>query len=207
MLKFKKQHPFGVKRARRASTLLAGLVLSFSIPAIAFASDAGAVAEIEVAPALAETPEPTVVPAAAPSATRTSLDKLSSEILNIIIPTLVAIIGALATMLLGWINKKAKLDVSDKQISQWSMVAELAAGRAGEWGRNKLKTLTEGQTIPGPEILEVGVNWTIDYGVAHGLPGMGRKKLEGLIESKLHSRRIELMLQKMSAADREIAGV
>ena len=191
-----------------ASALLITVLLGLAVPTTSIAQDdAGAVAAVEVAAetapapvvetpaeaapevAVADAPAPAIV-APAPSATQTSLDKLSSEIMNILIPVFLALIGALATMLLNWIRKKAKLDVSDKQISQWSMVAELGANRGAEWARNKMKTLTEDQTLPGPEILEVAVNWALDYGIAHGLPEMGREKLAGLIESKLHAKRL-----------------
>lgn len=125
------------------------------------------------------------------SVKRTSLDVLSSEILNILIPSFISAIGILATMLLAWIGKKAKIDISEKRMSQWQGIAQLAAGRAGEWGRNELKKVTEGKTIPGPDILEVGVNWGLEYGIAHGLPDIGRRKFEGLLESFLHFDRIE----------------
>jgi hypothetical protein len=185
------------------------LVLAIGVlgsPATSFAqNDAGATAPVAaVEPAPVAAPEPAVEPAPAlvaevaevstpavaePAATKTSLDKLSSEIMNILVPVFVTLIGGLAAAFLAWVRKKAKLDVSDKQINQWSMVAEMAAGRAGEWARNKTKELAEGKTLPGPEILEVGVNWGLDYGIAHGLPDIGREKLEGLIESKLHFKR------------------
>lgn len=211
-MKRQKQNDLGRKSARWARALALFVLLgAFAVPNFAHAqSDAGAVAAVDVASAeVAVAPAPAPVPAveapaeAAPElavavapasaavapAPQTSLDKLSSELMNILIPVFVTLIGGLATMLLAWVRKKAKLEVSDKQISQWSMVAELAAGRGGEWARNKIKGLAEGETLPGPEILEVSVNWAIDYGVAHGLPAMGREKLEGLIESHLHFER------------------
>jgi hypothetical protein len=195
----------GPLSAVRASALTLAIMLGvLGAPAIAFAADdagatvaadAGAVvAAAEPAPAPAAPVEATVsaeapaAPAVVPAA-QTSLDKLSSEIMNILIPVFSALMLGLSTLLLNWVRKKFKLDVSDKQISQWSMVAELAAGRGGEWARNKIKDLAEGETLPGPDVLEVAVNWAIDYGVAHGLPEMGREKLAGLIESKLHVKR------------------
>jgi hypothetical protein len=187
------------------------LFVSLAVPTFAIAQDdAGAVAAVEAAaetaPVTAPAPAaeapaevaPEVVVADAPApavvapAAQTSLDKLSSELMNILIPVFVTLIGGLAAAFLAWVRKKAKLDVSDKQLNQWKMVAEMAAGRAGEWARNKTKDLTEGKTIPGPDILEVGANWGLDYGIAHGLPDIGREKLEGLIESHLHFRRAEV---------------
>ena len=211
MQKSKKPAKTGRTSARWARALALSVFLgAFAVPSFAFAqSDAGAVApaatEATPAPAPEPAPEPEATPEApaeapapvaeapAPkSATQTSLDKLSSEILNVLIPIFVLLVGGLATALLNWVRKRFKLDVSDKQISQWSMVAEMGASRGGEWARNKAKDLTEGEKVPGPEVLEVAVNWALDYGVAHGLPEMGREKLEGLIESKLHVKRAEL---------------
>lgn len=203
-LKLKK---IGLLSVARASALV--LVLAIGVlgsPATAFAQDdAGAIAAFDAAPAPAAAPvapEPAtaeaapapapaaaVAPAAEPAA-QTSLDKFSSELMNILVPTFVTLIGGLAVAFLAWVRKKLKLDVSNQQIYQWSEVAELAAGRGGEWVRNKTKGLTEGKEIPGPEILEVAVNWGLDYGIAHGLPDIGREKLGGLIESKLHQRRL-----------------
>lgn len=213
----KKLKKNGLRRAVQASAValvvLLGLVVSpapilaqgIDGSTVAIASDAGA-----IQPSLPETTLSTevILPQAEPEAeatpgneeqgkaTQTSLDKLSSEILNILIPAFVTLIGGLFALLLSWIRKKLQLDVSNKQIYQWSMVAEMAADRAGEWTRNKTKDLTEGKTIPGPEILEVGANWGLEYGKAHGLVDIGREKLEGLIESKLQARRIDFVNSK-----------
>ena len=89
-----------------ASALLITVLLGLAVPTTAIAQDdAGAVAEVEVAAetapapvaeapaeaapelAVADAPEPAIV-APAPSAAQTSLDKLSSEVLNILIPVL-----------------------------------------------------------------------------------------------------------------------
>lgn len=180
------------------------LVLAIGVlgsPATVFAQDdAGAIAAFDAAPAPAAAPvapelapvapAPAPAAAAAEPAAQTSLDKLSSEIMNILTPIFVTLIGGLAVAFLAWVRKKLKLDVSNQQIYQWSEVAELAAGRGAEWVRNKSKDLTEGKKIPGPEVLEVAVNWGLDYGIAHGLPDIGREKLGGLIESKLHMKRL-----------------
>jgi len=197
---------------RWASALLVVLFTSLAVPTFAIAQDdAGAVAPAETvaapvaapapapaaeAPAeappeavVADAPAPAVVAPAEPAA-QTSLDKLSSELMNILIPVFVTLIGGLAVAFLAWVRKKLKLDVSNQQIYQWSEVAELAAGRGGEWLRNKVKEGTEDKKIPGPEVLEVAVNWGLDYGIAHGLPDIGREKLGGLIESKLHLKRL-----------------
>lgn len=214
MMKSPKLKKSGLLNAVRASAIALVLLLGvLAAPAAAFAQDdAGAVAAVsEEAPSAVASTQPDPAPAAipvaaestpasaaapaapavvaAPSATKTSLDKLSSEVLNVLIPIFVLLAGAIGTAALNWIRKRLKLDVSDKQIYQWSMVAEMAANRAGEWARNKAKDLTEGKTIPGPDILEVGANWGLEYGKAHGLTDIGREKLEGLIEAHLNVKR------------------
>lgn len=209
MKKTKKPAKTGMAKGLWAKALVLAVFLGVSAPTFAIAQEDAGVALLDAAPAVAAVEAPAPAPAAeapapveaapaaeiapAPkSATMTSLDKLSSEILNVLIPIFVLLAGAIATAALNWIRKRFKLDVSDKQISQWSLVAEMGASRGGEWARNKAKDLTEGETVPGPEILEVAVNWALDYGVAHGLPEMGREKLEGLIESKLNVKRAAL---------------
>jgi hypothetical protein len=107
----------------------------------------------------------------------------------ILLPILGTLATGLAALLLAWVRKKFKLDIGDKQIDAWAKLAGKAANRAGEWARNKLKDATEGKTIPGPDILEVGVNWAIEVGKAAGLPDIGREKLAGLIEGHLFERR------------------
>jgi hypothetical protein len=201
----KKQVKTWMAKGLWAKALVLTVLLGVSAPTFAFAqedagavapADAGAVvAAVEPAPAPAapvEAAVPAAEPAAiapAPTATQTSLDKLSSEIMNILIPVFSALMLGLATLLLNWLRKKFKLDVSDKQIASWSTVAQMAADRGGEWARNKMKSLAENETLPGPDVMEVAANWAIDYGIAHGLPEMGRERLEGLIESKLHVKR------------------
>lgn len=146
-----------------------------------------AVAEVEVpetenGPAVenaSNAPEPGL-------AEETALSKLSAELMNIIVPVFSTLMLGLATLVLNWVRKKFKLDVSDKAIYQWSLIAERAAARGGEWARNKLKTLTDGEKVPGPEVLEVAVDWAVMAGKAYGLPDMGREKLIGLIEGQLH---------------------
>ena len=207
MKKLKKLKKHGQGIVMRASlAVLAFLSISLtSHSALAQSGDAGSEqvqtygdASVEALPSPVVTMEPTV---AAPTPmvasntepTRTSLDRLSSEILNVLIPTFVLLIGVLATAFLNWIRRKTKIDVSLKQIVSWGIVAELAAARGSEWVRNKTKDMTEGKTIPGPEILEVATNWAIDFGVANHLPEVGRAKLEGLIESKLQAKRLALI--------------
>lgn len=121
--------------------------------------------------------------------TPTALSKLSSEVLNILVPVFLLLIGLLVTWILNWVRKKFKLDVTDQQIASWVSLADKAANRGAEWARNKAIELTEGKTVPGPEVLEVAVNWAIEMGIAFNLPEMGREKLIGLIESNLYARR------------------
>jgi hypothetical protein len=203
MKKIKKLAKTGMaKRLLAKAVLVAVLLTGLALPSTAIAQEDAGVALFDAAPAATvETPAPApaveveapaapeLVVADAPAAPQTSLDKLSSEIMNILIPVFSALMLGLSTLLLNWLRKKFKLDVSDKQIAQWSHVAELGANRGAEWARNKIKTLAEGEKLPGPDVLEVAVNWALDYGISHGLPEMGREKLAGLIESKLNLKR------------------
>lgn len=130
-------------------------------------------------------PAPVVVDANEP----TAISKLVNELMNVLIPAFITLIGLLATFILNWIRKKFKLNVSDHQISSWSTVAEKAAHRAAEWARNKSKQMTDGKKVPGPEVLDVAVDWAVEMGKAFKLPDIGREKLIGLIESRLHVKR------------------
>jgi len=186
------------------ASILAVVVLGIATPTIAFAADdAGPVAAavepaVVAAPELEPKPEPVaaavveVAPAtvAVPAEKElTALAKFSTEIMNVLVPIFVTLIGALATLLLNWVRKKTKLEVSDKQIASWSAYAELGAARAGEWARNKANAAADGKKVPGPEVMEVAVNFAIDMGKQYKLPEMGREKLEGLIEGHLHKTR------------------
>jgi len=140
--------------------LISAILLLVAFPALAFAADG-----------------------------QTALDNLSTQILDILIPVFGTFIATLAAWVLLKIKAKLHIEVSDKTAAAWEDLAEKAALRAGEWARNKAKTLTDGKKIPGPEILEVGANWAIDMAVARGLPALARNKLEGLIEAKLFQYR------------------
>lgn len=135
-------------------------------------------------------PKPAIAPAME-EVKQTALAKLSEELLNILIPAFVTLIGLLVTLILNWVRKKFKLNVSDSQISTWSVLAEKAANRGAEWARNKAKDLTDGKTVPGPEILEVAVDWAVEMGKSLKLPEMGREKLIGLIEGHLAVKRAD----------------
>lgn len=204
MLKSKKQAKTFQATGRWARSLIFSIILgAITLPVVALAQSDASVELIDATPASDASDLPgmdaapvamAIAPAApqvaeAPKNQPTSIAKLSTEIMNILIPVFVTLIGALATMLLNWVRRKAKLEVSDKQISHWSTYAEVGAARAGEWARNKAMTMTEDKTVPGPEIMEVAVNFALDMGIEHGLPVMGREKLEGLIESHLHRKR------------------
>lgn len=125
-------------------------------------------------------------------AEETALSKLSTEIMNILIPVFSTLMLGLATLVLNWVRKKFKLQVSDQAIYQWSLIAKKAADRGGEWARNKAKDLTDDKKVPGPEVLEVAVDWAVMAGKQYGLPEMGREKLIGLIEGQLHMDRVAL---------------
>jgi hypothetical protein len=176
-------------------------------PAPAAVVEEGAVSAPETAPVpapVAETPvaeAPAEMPAAEipteeavvaePEAEETALSKLSAEILNILIPAFLLLIGFLVTWILNKVRAKLHLDVSDKQIASWADIANKAALRGSEWARNKAKDLTDDKTIPGPEVLEVAVDWAVEMGRAFKLPEIGREKLVGLIEGHLNTDRFE----------------
>lgn len=120
---------------------------------------------------------------------QSALSKLSEDLMNILIPAFLALIGMLVTFILNWVRKKFKLNVSDAQIATWATLAEKAANRGAEWARNKAKELTEDKKVPGPEVLEVAVDWAVEMGRSLKLPEMGREKLIGLIEGHLAAKR------------------
>jgi hypothetical protein len=203
MMKSKRLARIGRTNVAWVSSLLLVLTLGVTTPAFA-QDDAGAaavavpVAEPAPAPEPAAEPAPApepaaeVAPAPAPAADATAptaLSNLSAELMNILIPVFVSLIGALAAFLLNWVRKKFKLNVSDHQIAAWAGIAEKAANRGGEWARNKAKEATEDKKVPGPEVLEIATNWAVEMGVHFNLPEMGREKLIGLIESHLHAKR------------------
>jgi hypothetical protein len=203
------------KRTGWATALLASataLLLFAAAPA--FAQDDPAPPTTEEVTAAEPAPAPAVEPAAEPAATpvvetpvvadpvpvvalapapesKTALDNLSSEVMNILVPVFAAFIAGLFSLLLNWLRKKFKLEVSEKQIGSWSHLARKGALRGAEWARKKVKSATEGKKLPGPEILEVATNWAVEAGKAAGLPEMGREKLEGWIEAELFDLRRE----------------
>jgi len=198
--------------ARLASVLVLVFSLGLAaVPFVAFAqSDAGVDAVEAVDPAPAPTPEPSAAPAPEPEpdpdpeaapepkaddsspAAGTALQRLSDELMAILVPAFGALVTGLVGLLLTWVRKKYKIDVGDKQLDAWSKLAGKAAQRGGEWARNKMRDMTDDKKIPGPEILEVAANWALDIGKASGLPDIGREKLEGLIEAHLFSRRLDV---------------
>jgi hypothetical protein len=119
----------------------------------------------------------------------TAIQSATSEILNILIPVFVALIGALATWILRKVQQKLHLDVGEKAAGAWSDLARKAALRGGEWARKKSKELTEGKKIPGPEVMEVAASWAVEMAKQQKLPEMARAKLEGLIEAHLFELR------------------
>lgn len=133
-----------------------------------------------------------LIPAVAWAQTEpTALERLSTEILNVLIPVFVALVGGLATWLLKKLKEKTGIEVSDAAAESWFKLARKAALRGGEYARRKAKDLTEGQRVPGPEVLELATNWAVDMGKSLKLPEMGREKLEGLIEAHLFELRRE----------------
>jgi hypothetical protein len=130
-----------------------------------------------------------LLPGVAWAAEPTALERLSTEVMNVLVPVFVALVGGLATWLLKKLKEKTGIEVSDAAAESWFKLAHKAALRGAEYARNKAKDLTEGETIPGPEVLELAANWAIDMGKSLKLPEMGREKLEGLIEAELFEMR------------------
>ncbi len=196
---------FALKRLLSRALLVASIILLFSAPALAQSDAVPApvdeAATTELAPAAEPAPVvevPKVAPVPAPVVAlspapvpKTALDNLSSEVMNVLVPVFGTLISGLVTLLLLWLRRRFKLEISDQQISSWSFMARKGALRAAEWARKKAKELTEDKKIPGPEILEVGVNWALEAGKAAGLPEMGREKLEGWVEAELFDLRRE----------------
>ena len=159
----------------------------------AAASDAsGETPDPEVTTAGVEPEKPVVVPEpeAAPAG-QTSLMKLVDQVVGILIPAFLTLIALLVTFILNWIRKRLKLNVSDQQIHSWSVVATKAASRGAEWARAKAKEAVIDKKVPGPDVLDVAVDWAVDMGITFKLPEIGREKLIGLIESKLFDSRSE----------------
>lgn len=119
----------------------------------------------------------------------TAISSATTEILNILIPVFVALIGALATWILAKVKQKLHLDVSEKTSEAWAELARKAALRGGEWARKKSKELTDGKKLPGGEVMDVAASWAIEMAKQQKLPEMARAKLEGLIEAHLFELR------------------
>lgn len=119
----------------------------------------------------------------------TAIQSATSEILSILIPVFVALIGALATWILRKVQQKLHIDVGEKTAAAWAELARKAALRGGEWARKKSKDLTEGKKLPGGEVMEVAASWAIEMAKQQKLPEMARNKLEGLIEAHLFELR------------------
>lgn len=130
-----------------------------------------------------------LIPSAAYAEGETAITNATTEILNILIPTFVTLIGALATWILAKVKQKFHLDVSEKTSAAWTELARKAALRGGEWARKKAKDATDGKKIPGGEVMDVAENWAIEMAKQQKLPAMAREKLEGLIEAHLFESR------------------
>lgn len=189
-----------VLRLLVGSLILIGLTAD---PALAHADDAG-VATTEVVPIdsvsvvpAATSPAPTAAPTppaqivVTPQPSQTGIERLSDQLLAVLLPVFVTFIGGLALLLLNKLKKKFGLDVSDKTTEQWAALARSAAQRGAEWARKKAKEELAGKKVPGPEVLDVAVNWATEMAVWQGLPELARSKLEGLIEAELFKLRQE----------------
>jgi len=120
----------------------------------------------------------------------TSIERVSSDIMNILIPVFVAFVGSLATWALHKVQRKLGLEVSEKTMEAWEALSRRAALRGAEWARKKTKELTEGKKIPGGEVMEVAANWALEMAENQKLPALARNKLEGLIEAHLFELRL-----------------
>ena len=121
----------------------------------------------------------------------TAIASATSEIMNILIPVFVALIGALGTWILRKVQQKLHIDVGEKTAAAWGELARKAALRGGEWARKKSKDLTDGKKLPGGEVMEVAAGWAVEMAKQQKLPMMAREKLEGLIEAHLFELRSE----------------
>lgn len=119
----------------------------------------------------------------------TAISSATTEILNILIPVFVTLIGALATWILRKVQQKLHIDVGEKTAAAWAELARKAALRGGEWARKKSKELTDGKKVPGGEVMEVAAAWAVEMAKQQKLPEMARNKLEGLIEAHLFELR------------------
>lgn len=119
----------------------------------------------------------------------TAISSATTEILNVLIPVLVSLVGLFATWILAKVKQKLHLDVSQKTSEAWAELARKAALRGGEWARKKSKELTDGKKVPGGEVMEVAASWAVEMAKQQKLPEMARSKLEGLIEAHLHEMR------------------
>jgi hypothetical protein len=192
--------------------LLGSLFLISLMGQPAAAADAGQPDVTEVQPATTPAVEPAPAPDSSPASTmtvttlaptqptltvtpqpspQTGLEAFRDQVLAILLPIFVLFIGALATAALAKAKKKLGLEVSEKTTDQWGALARSAALRGAEWARKKAKELTDGKKVPGPEVLDVAVNWATDMAVHQGLPELARAKLEGLIEAELFQLRRE----------------
>jgi len=115
----------------------------------------------------------------------TAIASATQEVMNILVPLFVSIVGALAAWILSKVRQKLNLDIGEKASAAWDDLARKAALRGAEWARKKSKDLTEGKKLPGGEVMEVAATWAIEMAKQQGLPELARAKLEGLIESRL----------------------
>ena len=122
----------------------------------------------------------------------TALSSVTTEVLNILLPIFVALIGALATWILNKVQQKLHLDVGQKTAEAWADLARRAAMRGGEYARKHAKAAVDGKKLPGGEVMEVAATWAIEMAKQQKLPEMARDKLEGLIEAHLFELRPHL---------------
>lgn len=174
---------------RRASSLLV-LVVMFLLPVLALAQDADVVADagllVQDAGVLAQA----AVAAAAEGtvATVSPLRQLMDQLLAVLTPFVVAVVGLMTTWVLKKLRDRLHLQVSDAQMTSWTQLAEQAALRGAEYARKV--TRGESRKPTGDEVLGVAVEWAADMALKSGLPAMSPERLKGLIESQLYRMRL-----------------
>lgn len=128
---------------------------------------------------------------AADAAPQTALQTFTDQVMAILIPAFVTLIGLFATWILMKVKAKLHIDVGVKTQEAWAQLARDAALRGAEWARKKAKDVVGDRKIPGGEVMEVAANWALQMAEQQGLPTLAREKLVGLIESELFKLRRE----------------
>jgi hypothetical protein len=133
-------------------------------------------------------------------ASGTSISRVTTDVLNVLLPIFVAFIGGLATWGAKKVLDKLHITLADSVMDQWSALAEKAAMFGAEYARKKAKELTDGKKVPGPEVLEAAASWAVSMGESMKLPDMAGDALKGLIESHLFKLRMDQTASNVQTA-------